>query len=477
MLDLEERYKELKNEENEPKAILKIIFEEEYTADIDKLQELSGLDKLTIGRVKGGVGRRLSAARAREEAREAVTPDQEGEVVQEEKIQEGVYKRETDRATILRSVLEKHPDIKKGQVEEVLEWEKLTRGGIHPAFLFNLLMGFKGIDSRTANMLAQKYNMALNKAQMELASAPAMMVPGQGYSSYPTQQIPFTPGRPQQFWPPQQSMYQRPQQPPPGMVTTEDLNKAVAKALEEQKREHKLETIEKSVDDLRHDLPRIIQDNVPQTSNVQFEVIEIPLNAEGKPCKPEEAVSVSKMTRPVKASGDSSFFDQVIELQKAGVPVFGSKGTDEATLRKILQEEKGTAAEDSPVLKELKEQYKETTKKFEAFQEKMSEKEKADMKETIKKLEEKIDRVSTRPVGINTPEGVLATAVTEAGRREPIKVIVEGAKEIMGQKGIQTKPLPQPGKQAPPEARGGVISALSEKGLVARVRDRVRVQQ
>ncbi len=77
-----------------------------------------------------------------------------------------VYKGETDTNGILRSILTKHPDITEKVLEEVMDWAEL-RGQLHPTELVTILLSMRGITSATANIIAQKYALAIQKAQNE----------------------------------------------------------------------------------------------------------------------------------------------------------------------------------------------------------------------------------------------------------------------------------------------------------------------
>jgi len=84
----------------------------------------------------------------------------------EAKLGEGpLYKGETDTTAILRDILKKYPDIPGKVVDEVCSWAEY--GPIHPTQLVSLLQSFRGITATTAYILAQKYALALQKAQQE----------------------------------------------------------------------------------------------------------------------------------------------------------------------------------------------------------------------------------------------------------------------------------------------------------------------
>jgi len=195
---LEEKFARLREEDLSDKEILRAVFEENLDANIDELVRITGMNKLDIGRVKGSVSRVLKRQEARKEAEALPEPPTP-------------YKTELDATAILREILEKHPDISPKVVDEVCSWAEY--GPIHPTQLVYLLQSMRGIQSTTANIVAQKYSLALQRAQQEgrVQIPPPMYSPQlqqpQWGAPFPT---PFqTPSQPQpQIFPYQQPLTQ-----------------------------------------------------------------------------------------------------------------------------------------------------------------------------------------------------------------------------------------------------------------------------
>lgn len=178
-----------------------------------------------------------------------------------------IYKGEPDAMGILRNILEKHPDIGEAVKEEILDWARLQEF-LSPQTLAYLLGQMRGVSSQTANIVAQKYSMALQKAQLEgrpgvqmpilpqvQPQQPPFQVPVQGYlppqypqlqappiSQVPPRPAPYAQPQPYPFtrppyqqyqptYPPYQPVppYQPPPQPQPKGVTREDVNGMVSK--------------------------------------------------------------------------------------------------------------------------------------------------------------------------------------------------------------------------------------------------------
>jgi len=163
-ITLEEEIKILQEQGLPPEKIVEEILKEDINADVNILANTLKMDKMDIGRIKG----RLSSARKRRAAKAAPAA---GEKAAEE---EGpLYKGELDTTRILKDILTKHPDIPGKVVEEVCSWAEY--GPIHPTQLVSLLQSFRGITATTAYIVAQKYALALQKAQLEGKVAPMVV--------------------------------------------------------------------------------------------------------------------------------------------------------------------------------------------------------------------------------------------------------------------------------------------------------------
>ena len=149
---LEEKFARLREEGLSNKEILKAVFEENLGTDIDELVRITGMKRLDIGRIKGSVSRSLKSRAAKKKGKAPPEPPTP-------------YKTQLDTTAILREILEKHPDISPKVVDEVCSWAEY--GSIHPTQLVYLLQSMRGIQSTTANIVAQKYSLALQKAQTE----------------------------------------------------------------------------------------------------------------------------------------------------------------------------------------------------------------------------------------------------------------------------------------------------------------------
>jgi len=159
-ITLEEQIKMLQEQGFPPEKVVEEILKEDLNADVNILANVLKMDKMDIGRIKG----RLSRIKKGREAKKAVVEEKEGEPL---------YKGELDTTRILKDILTKHPDIPPKVVDEVCSWAEY--GPIHPTQLVSLLQSFRGITATTAYIIAQKYALALQKAQLEGKVAPMVV--------------------------------------------------------------------------------------------------------------------------------------------------------------------------------------------------------------------------------------------------------------------------------------------------------------
>lgn len=230
-----------------------------------------------------------------------------------------VYKERQSQNEILRMILERHPEITRPQMQEIMDWAEL-KGGLSPFEVQHLLEQMKGLSKTTAALVAQKYSAYLQRAAQEgdadirmfLTSIPQQQTGTsytQGYTlQSPTQPNPFQP----QFYPPPPPMpyqspspYHLPPSPPLSYreqkgVTIDDVIKIIEEKEKRREEETKFEKLEKSISELANTIKKIQETRETQPQqNVMYEVIEEPVDENGNVCHPEKAVSIRRRTVPV----------------------------------------------------------------------------------------------------------------------------------------------------------------------------------
>lgn len=470
-VSLEERFETLRSEGLEVQAAVRKIFEEDINADVKELVRITGLDNLSIGRIKGRVVKA-------QKGRAGAPPSEKGET--------SPYKGETDVTEVLSSVLEGHPDIPEKVREEVLRVSDL-KGGLHPMELPYVLSSMKGIASNTANIVSWKYSLALQKAQTEgkLAlpfqwmgmtgmtqqqQAPTgLTVPGLFPTGIPGMQAGGQqPGLGQPYLTRDEFLAaEEKRRRDDDMKTLRDESKATRDRLEKIDRDFAgaLETLGET---LEEKLSRRIED----VRGGQFEEVTEFIDAKGNLCKPEEAASTRVRRVPVAAAvaakGESAI-DVLVKLREADLIPGSSKVTLE-DVRRVVKEEGPKTPTETITKEDLTKATEDAARKAREEAEKEAERREAEERRHRETLEA-IRQSRPPPSGVTTPEGVIATAITEAGRKEPVRIIVEGAKDILGP---GSGAAPPPGGTAGEAARGGVLQELRRHGLVARVSERVR---
>jgi len=175
---LEEEIDALRKQGLSDDEVVREIFKKDMEAPVSEICELTGMEKLKVGRIKGQVSR----WRKRHEEKKAGTKE-----TTEEEPPEGIYKGETEYNKILHEALVGHPDIREKHIQEIMSWARMS-GGLHPTQVAYLLSSMRGIDPKTANMVAQKYSLALINAQREAATQqallPGLMSPTMKHSSF-----------------------------------------------------------------------------------------------------------------------------------------------------------------------------------------------------------------------------------------------------------------------------------------------------
>jgi len=148
-VSLAEKVETLRTAGKSNEEIVKAIFEENMDTPTEEICQLLNMDKMDVGRIKGRVSRWKG-----KKPKGTIPPP------------ETVYKTEPDPNSILDEILTKHPDVPAKVKDEIMDWAKM-KGMLHPQEVAWLLSNMKGLANNTANIIAQKYALAVQKAQAE----------------------------------------------------------------------------------------------------------------------------------------------------------------------------------------------------------------------------------------------------------------------------------------------------------------------
>jgi len=449
---LEEEVQLLQEQKVPPEKIVEKILEEDLNADIGKLSELLGMDKMDIGRIKGRISRKQKRLLIK-------TGGEKSSTVEEVAGEGSLYKGEPDANVILRKVLSSHPDMPSKVIAEILSWAEY--GPISPQQLAYLLQNLKGISNQTANIIAQKYMLALQKAQQEgrIQQPPLFIVTpplggqGGGLLGFPVagqqqQPGPGQPGtgQPGQTWPSggQQGGYGN------SPMSLQDIRVAIREEI------------------------RYLEERRPQDrANEAFVEIDEPLRAEDgriligddeKPIMRHLRVPASQAERIVGSQHEDSE-TKILTKMRLYKDLFKTDVTEEKIRAIVREETPPPAPQEKPITRE---DLTAATAKAadEAAKQVLSAKEKEDkLERRFAEVKEEIHRVGSAHVAdgyqqdgariLGQGMGEVAEIVRE---RHPIEVIIrEGGPLIFGG---------TPAKQVEAGAEGGLISRLKNRDWV-----------
>lgn len=280
------------------------------------------------------------------------------------------------------------------------------------------------------------------------------MQEGQRGPYWPQQQGATQKGGP---FPPRQMGYrQMPGGPQQKTYTREDIERV----REEAGREHRLQDVEQRqqrmsemIDGLGARFERSINDLKNTLSQPKGKFVEenIPIDAQGNPTHPKKAVTIKKVKRPVEEEKES-LLDSLSDLKEAGLIMTPEKVRD--VVKEAVPQQPGKTPEIERVEEQLESVEKELQdQRFERVEDRLE----ASNKE-VKQLREAL---ASQPKGEYTGDQyrLLDTGLREVASREPLKVVVDFGREMMGMPGG----MPPEGKTSP-EARGKIIEQLRKKG-------------
>lgn len=415
---LEEKFARLREDGLTDKQIVRQVFEEDLKTSTKELVKITGMSKLDIGRIKGTVSR-LAKGRARREKllpREPPSP----------------YKGPVDATYILRSILAKHPDVPEKVVNEILSWADY--GFIHPTQLAYLLQSMRGIQATTANIVAQKYSLALQKASAE---GKMQMPPPLGGLQQPQQYgFPISPiiqpaqtGYPPMQYPQQFAFGQRPQQPgyyPPPQYPPPTPPQEVGKVVKEQ------------TDEVKKYVDQKFQELKPKEE--PYVTIEEPLrDAEGLVILgPNKRPFTRTIRTPVSQAGQAMGGDpelRMLQKMQQYKDLFKEDLTPDK-VRAIMREEGSKTPAEPPITKKDIEESAKKAAETVLAQKASEDKDERRHRELLVAISEggaskvvegyKTDSYRFLGQGLKEVAGVVRD-------KEPIKIIIQGARDLLSE--------------------------------------------
>jgi len=429
----------------------------------------------------------------------------------------------TEPTEVLENFLKYYTDLHPKSRDVVVKWAGLQPGIIHPTTLAGILVNELNLKTAKANIIAQKYSLALQKVQTELQQKPPMMFAPTIQHQQPTYMFPGQPPQwpPQQWRPPQQptqwgypSQWGPPQYPPRPL----DPNEVAKKAAEEATRQIKsdFESRFRQVENAVHEKPA--QQPYKEQMVESYEPVR---DKDGSIVKDADgSVVIKKVLTPVSVMKGKDPLTEVYRLLYENSKKTGEKGDHpspltkeeikeivrEATAKEPLSEEKvkdivegvmekhkPTAPPTDPRITNLQSQLTKALEKVEEMGDKMEEQEKQFLLDKIGGLQGQLNTITASLANMPTGEWksdefkALATAVHELTAlvkdRKPVEAILDKGPRAIRMltpgmsaeespeldRKVAPQPQPQPAPTQPPEKVDEVATQLRKHGYSVRL--------
>lgn len=474
--ELKALFEKRRDEGKENEEILREVFESNPDTDIKRLVEVSGLPSLTIGRIKGQVAiRRKRDSRASEkqvEEGELSEPDARQLVAQYGR--EGLNKL---KRRFLRKTLSLAPSLSEKTAEWILhKWDINPRLQDDPNDFYSMLHNDAGLKPNLASSIAKDvFSLEEQYADIleDKGERPIFIRSGSRASEEEGETISYR--RSSGSGPFEVSGRGRRDSESGGFLTREEYlrldREKEDRRRTEQAEEKRQQRDDKFKEEITGSLNSFREELEKGKKQPLEEIEEIPIDAEGKPTTPENAVSVKKITRGSGGALRTDPFDLYLKMKQAEKLDKAGQMTSEEIRRIIKEETKPTGP--SAEITALNSKIDGLTQRLVDRDKELSEKERQDLKEQIADLKTEVRGMSTS--GINSTEGMLASVGGKLVDKNPLKEAGLIVERLLTPSGTS---LVTPAAKAPPVAQqpgtsSGIIAALKEKGLVTTIRERV----
>lgn len=510
LLSLEEKFKSLREQGLSDVEIVRRIFEENVDADIDEIQRITGMEKLEIGRIKGQVvrwrrKREEEAGLAKEPSKETPPKPIEMETIEaaieyiKERLQRvhGVGSADSliisalqDDPTPLRDPNLLHAFI-KNMAPKAYD-SHLTMSVIRPLYIkFPNLASM--VDKYLANIQGVQAPMQ-QYAPYIVPPQPSYYVPQYSYPVQPqtTVTFPYTPSPQTTIQPPTSYIQPPSAQPQPPTQYPFTFDRHVDERLR-MFEDRVLRLIEERVKPKEEKEMLVdIEEEIPVRDKEGNVILDESGRAIVQRVKRRVPVSQATMFAPKVEDAEAKVLEklkiyrEIFEKREEAKPSI-TREDIELTVRKILEEKESKLTpeqviqiveeklaerkpEEPEEIKRLRDELAESKKRLEELKETLTAQQRQILEERIKSLESEIRRLESLASG-RMVEGYrsdeyriigqgLEKVASVLERKEPLKVVVEKAPELMS---MVSGAVPQ--QPMVPQARVGLIEVLRQRGL------------
>jgi len=480
--ELKELFEKRRKEEKTDDEIIREVFESNPNADIKKLEEVTGLPALTIGRIKGQV-----AIRRKRDSKASERHVEEGEVSEPDARQlvaqygrEGLNKL---KRGFLKKTLALAPGLADKTAEWILhKWDINPRVQDDPNVFYEMLHNDAGLKPNIAISIAKDvFSLEEQYADIleDKGEKPIFISGRDSRTGSPT-------GEPILYRRDQYSQSTGPfdvrggggrrESDSGGFLTREEYLKLEREKEERRRVEQLDEKRQQREDKFREDITNTLSSfkeelEKSKKPSEESSIEEIPIDAEGKPCAPESAVTVKKVYRGVGGATRADPLDTYLKIRQAE-KLDKTGQLDAEGVRRIVQDVVGSKPTGPlPEITEVNRKIETLTQQLVERDKEMSEREKQALRDQITDLKGDVralsDRVSTG--GVNSVEGMLTSVGGKLVDKNPLKEVGVLVKDLLTPAGnVITSPDKAPAVTLP-GSPSGMLETLRAKGLVTTV--------
>lgn len=415
------------------------------------------------------------AIKRREREARAQEPDEP----ETEERQEELYKFGSNSNEVLRDILTKHPSIGEKRIKEVMDWAELYGGKLQP-FQLPYILTSLGVKHAIANLVSQKYNLALQRAQQQFnpmamgnmmafgnmpGSQGGSFMPGMGMypgnMGYDNQTYRMTPYGPMPVPTPKDRDEDKDLDRK--YMTKEDFKEFI----EEQNRKSETEKLRDEIKELRRYITEQGSRNRPDGgySHGNYEEERVPIDDKGNIVHPNQATSVKYVRRPVDKGTQGVGADRYLMEKLEKIENRLQEEKYESLRNEIRELKQGN--EESPELRRMEQKLEQYEKSIDGLKEELDQREKAQLYGMIDDLKNKLETIQTGEYSEDSMRIVAQTLNTLGSALESRRPLESFLPALFPEQGIR----PPPRQEIVNAGQGNeeVVKTLRQHGLTTNI--------